>query len=351
MKTWEIRDAQVRITQAGLDNSAAKLIPPDSVLVVVRSGVLKHTVPIALNRVPVAINQDMKALQCCEGVHPDFLAHFLKASSPEILQWVRATTADNFPIDRLKELRVPLIPLSEQRRIADILDRADALRAKRRAALAQLDTLTQSIFLDMFGDASQNSKQYRTDRLGALCSRITDGTHQPPQWSEAGHPFLFVSNIVSGEISFDTEKFISDETWTELTRRCPIELGDVLYSTVGSYGVPAIVRDPRRFAFQRHIAHLKPNRSLLDPEFLCAMLASTGVRRQADQRARGVAQKTLNLEEIRNYLVLCPSIAEQRSFAHRAAEVRKLRERHRRSLSALDELFVSLQHRAFVGGR
>ena len=99
-----------------------------------RSGVLKHTLPVGLAGVQVAINQDMKALLCNSDVAPDYLARFVKWKSGEILQWVRATTADNFSIDKLKQLPVPIPPLPEQRRIAAILDHADALRAKRREA-------------------------------------------------------------------------------------------------------------------------------------------------------------------------------------------------------------------------
>ena len=168
MKTWEIHGAQVTITQSGLANSATRLVPANSVLIVVRSGVLKHTIPVGVNRVPVAINQDMKALQCCDGLDPDFFARFIKARSPEILQWVRATTADNFPIDLLRKLRVPLPPFSEQRRIAELLDRAEALRAKRRAARAQIDTLTQSIFVDLFGDPATNPMGWQTKPLASL---------------------------------------------------------------------------------------------------------------------------------------------------------------------------------------
>src|SRR5690606_19119021 len=122
MKTWEIHDAQVRITEAGLQNSATRLVPPNSILIVVRSGVLKHTVPVAINRVAVAINQDMKALLCAESANPDYVARFIKARQSVILQWVRATTADNFPVDKLKHLEIPRPPLPEQRRTAQILD-------------------------------------------------------------------------------------------------------------------------------------------------------------------------------------------------------------------------------------
>jgi len=78
MKSWYIDDAQIAITKSGLENSAARLAPTHSVLIVVRSGVLKHTVPVAINRLPVAINQDMKALICQNSVDPSYLARFIK---------------------------------------------------------------------------------------------------------------------------------------------------------------------------------------------------------------------------------------------------------------------------------
>jgi len=280
-----------------------------------------------------------------------YLSHFI--NSPTAAAWVyreaKGTTRQRVNLSNFRRLPVPLPPLSEQRRIAEILDKADALRAKRRAALAQLDTLTQSIFLDMFGDPATNPKGWPTARLGELCSRITDGTHQPPKWSETGNPFLFVSNVISGELDFNTAKFISDETYAELTRRCPIEVGDVLYSTVGSYGVPALVRTERRFAFQRHIAHLKPDRRELDPEFLRVMLASPPLRRQADCVARGIAQKTVNLADIREFMVFKPPLDVQRELARSVTRVETLKAIHSKARGQCDGLFASIQHRSFSG--
>jgi type I restriction enzyme S subunit len=115
----------------------------------------------------------------------------------------------------------------------------------------------------------ENPKGYPIHELEETCSRITDGTHQPPRFTEEGIPFLFVRNIVSGSIDFDTEKFITEETFAELTRRVKPERGDILYSTVGSFGVAVLVETDRKFAFQRHIGHLKPNRQI-DSGFLTA---------------------------------------------------------------------------------
>ena len=240
-------------------------------------------------------------------------------------------------------VRFVLPPVAEQRRIAAILDQAEELRAKRRAAIALLEQLSQVIFFEMFGDPETNRHGLKTAQLGDLCTRITDSTHQPPKFAETGHPFIFVRNIVSGEIDFDTEKFISEETHHELTRRCPIEVGDVIYSTVGSYGIPAQVRSPRKFAFQRHIAHLKPDRTRLLPEFLCSMLASTSLKKQADAEARGVAQKTINLADIRRYVVLAPPVQLQQEFVNRLELLRHIKSANRIALTEHDKLCGSLQ--------
>jgi type I restriction enzyme S subunit len=248
-----ITDTPRKITQAGLASCAATILPPESVLFSSRAPI-GH---VAINTVPMATNQGFKSfVPKRESIVPKFLYYWLRAHRKQLENMGNGATFKEVSKAVVSRIRIPVPPIAEQRRIAEVLDRAEALRAKRRAALAQLDTLTQAIFFDMFGEPLANSKRLPTAALGELCSRITDGTHQPPKWSAQGHPFLFVSNVISGEIDFDTEKFISDETYAELTRRCPIEVGDILYSTVGSYGVPAVVRSPRRFAFQRHIAHI-----------------------------------------------------------------------------------------------
>ncbi|MFN5746095.1 MAG: restriction endonuclease subunit S [Methylococcaceae bacterium] len=162
-------------------------------------------------------------------------------------------------------------------------------------------------------------------------------------------PFLFISNIVDGEITYTTDKFISHETYNELTRRCPIEAGDVLYTTVGSYGNTAVVGGEHKFCFQRHIAHIKPNQDKLDPVFCAAMLESLGVRKQIDKAARGIAQKTVNLADLKSVRVFAPPIERQRFFTTESTILRTMKTIQTRSLRKLDSLFSSLQHRAFRG--
>ena len=161
----------------------------------------------------------------------------------------------------------------------------------------------------MFGDTDDR----RT--IADICSIITDGTHQPPKFIHEGIPFLFVSNIVTNEITYNAEKFISEETYEELYKRTPIEIGDIVLSTVGSYGHPAVVKTDRKFLFQRHIAYLKPILSVVNPIYLHSAILSNDAQRQIEKRVKGIAQKTLNLSEIRKITVPIPPIALQEQFA------------------------------------
>ncbi len=147
-----------------------------------------------------------------------------------------------------------------------------------------------------------------------MCKIITDGTHQPPQFIDKGIPFLLVSNITGNVITYDTPKYISQETYNMLMKRTPIEIGDILLSTVGSYGHPAIVKENRPFSFQRHIAYLKPDASKIDSVYLHTAILSDDVQKQIDILVLGVAQKTLNLSAIRGLQIPVPSINRQQAF-------------------------------------
>jgi type I restriction enzyme S subunit len=282
--------------------------------------------------------------------------------SSYLFSWVRASafiddmvskaTGASYPAVSDKiifDSEIPLPPLPEQKRIAAILDQADAIRRDRELAIAKLDQLAQSIFVEMFGEIESNSKKLPKVLLKDACLRITDGTHQSPEWQSAGVPFLFISNIVNGNIVLDTDKYISNETYNDLTKRCPIEIGDILYTTVGSYGNVAIVKTTEKFCFQRHIAHIKPDSNIVNPEFISAMLYSKCVKRQVDRVAKGAAQKTVNLGDINKLVIFRPSLALQQEFTNRIKALEQLKADNNAALAKHNTLFASLQHSAFTG--
>ena len=348
MKCWEIYGSLVSITERGLASSTTRMVPTNSVLLVVRSGVLKHTLPVALNRRPVAINQDMKALECRADTSPDFLAHFIKAQSPHILEWVRGTTADNFPIDKLKALLVTLPPLPEQRRIAEVLDRADTLRAKRRAALAQLDTLTQSIFFDMFGDPATILGRWSTSKLGGLLSFLTSGSRGwAAHYADAGDLFLRIQNVRRDELVLDDVAFVNPPPTAE-AKRTRVRAGDVLLSITADLGRTAVVPEGIGTAFiNQHLSILRTD--ALVPRFLSAFLSSPAGQRQIASSNNVGVKSGLNFDDVRQLTIPTPPRADQEWFVHRVEAAERLRSSHHQSLTHLDTLFASLQHRAFRG--
>lgn len=132
-----------------------------------------------------------------------------------------------------------------------------------------------------------------------------------------------MSNLSQNTVTYNTEKYISEETYEELYKKTPIEIGDVLLSTVGSYGHPAIVVEDKKFLFQRHIAYLKPKRDVVNSYYLHGALLAPDGQRQIEEKVKGIAQKTLNLSEIRKIMIPIPDINEQNAFESFVKQVDK----------------------------
>lgn len=209
--------------------------------------------------------------------------------------------------------------------------------------LARLDTLVKSRFIEMFGGLGSDGLRSLKD----VCSIITDGTHQPPKFVDEGIPFLFVSNIASDAVDYETNKIISVEDYEQLIRRTPIEIGDVLVSAVGSFGHPAVVRNGRPFCFQRHIAYLKPRHDLVDSNYLHAVLLSDEAQRYMDRCAKGVAQRTVTLKSFREMKIPVPPMSLQEEFAAFVQYVDKLRFDVQQQIDKLELLKNSLMQEYF----
>lgn len=225
---------------------------------------------------------------------------------------------------------------SIQQKIATELDSIQTMIDGYKAQLTDLDALAQSIFLDTFGKPSE----WNNSKLIDVCNKITDGTHNPPQFTEEGIPFIFVSNIINNEITYNTQKFINEETYNELWKSTPVECGDIVYTSVGSYGNPAIVKSKKKFMFQRHIALIKPKHDIINSQYLKWFLISPLGRQQADDRSIGVAQKTLNLKVIKNFDVPIPPLPLQQQFAEHVEAIEKQKDLLREQLKDAETLMA-----------
>ncbi|MDD4315721.1 MAG: restriction endonuclease subunit S, partial [Clostridia bacterium] len=145
--------------------------------------------------------------------------------------------------------------------------------------------------------------------MEAVSISVSDGDHQPPPKAKNGIPFLVISDVVAGEVSFNNARYVPHDyyeklAWTRTARR-----GDVLFTVTGSYGVPIFVNTDEKFCFQRHIGLIKP--CIVDGRFLKIFLSSSLVKWQCDEKATGIAQKTVGLEALRKIYFPLPPLAEQ----------------------------------------
>ena len=333
------------ITDLGVKASNIKLIPKNTLVLSYKLSIGK----VGITQKPMYTNEAIASLTELDS-QVDINYLYWALQHIDLLENAdRAAMGKTLNKAKLSEVKIPLPPLAEQRRIASILDQADELRQKRQQAIEKLDQLLQATFIDMFGDPVDNLKELETVALLDLCKKVTDGTHQSPKWTTKGIPFLFISNIVDGEIDYSSQKFIDQVTYDSLTKSTKIELNDILYTTVGSYGNVARVKSDQLFCFQRHIAHIKPDFDKINPKFLEKMLSSYGVRRQADRLVRGVAQKTLNLKDLKEIIVFNIPLVEQNHFVQKCEVIESLKIKSKLALNQADDLFKSLQNQAFSG--
>ncbi len=248
----------------------------------------------------------------------------------------------------LKRSEVILPPLAEQRRIAEVLDKTEALRAKRRAALAQLDSLTQSLFLDLFGDPITNHKGFPVSRMGDVCD-VRDGTHDSPKYvSEGGYPLVTSKNLTSGAVDLSEVNYISEHDYELIKRRSKVDRGDIIMPMIGTIGSPVLVEDEPYFAI-KNVALIKFTEASPLAIFIRQLLSSHYFDHLISQKNRGGTQKFVSLGDLRGFLIPVPPLDLQREFARRVAAVEKLKTAQRAALAELDALFASLQHRAFRG--
>ncbi|MCV3243297.1 restriction endonuclease subunit S [Mesorhizobium sp. ZC-5] len=348
MKRWEITDAEDKITREAIEGSATNLIPENAILIVNRSGILKHTLPVGITRRPVAINQDIKALICGTRADAGYIAHIVKASEPVVLRWVRATTADNFSIDNLRNLEIPLPPLAEQRRIAAILDKADGLRRKRQRAIDLLDSLTQSIFQEMFGDRSRHtyapiteladlqigfafkSSEYTDASDGVKLCRGTNVLPGKIDWSDlARWPKTRVSEFSSFELRVGDVVVAMDRPWIS----SGFKVAQLTESDVPSLLV-------------QRVARLRAKQET-DRAYLLAIVTS----REFSQHLKPTETTVPHISpiEIRHYATPIASERERASFSAAISKVDGMRLGARKALAEALSLFSSLQHRAFSG--
>ena len=245
-----------------------------------------------------------------EKVIPQFL-YYVLSSEKFFLYDIQNSKGAKMPRgskDAVMKFEVPLPHLDVQREIVRILDNFTELAAELTAELTARKT-QYTYYRDELLANNYNSK---IKRLEECCDSIADGDHQAPPKADSGIPFITISDIDERhEIDFNVIKYVPDEYYNRLADKRRPQKGDVLYTVVGSYGIPVYVKENKKFVFQRHIAILRPNNAVVDSRYLYHAMNGTAFHRQANLAAKGAAQKTIGLASLAKMTVPVPPLDVQ----------------------------------------
>lgn len=259
---------------------------------------------------------------------------------------------------------IPLPPLSEQQRIVERIEelfaKLDEAKERLQEAVDSFAVRKAAILHKAF--TGELTKQWRRENgvsdeswedvsLDSVCKSIYDGDHMPPPKSETGIPFLVISNVNTGFISFEKCRFVPEEYYDGLSETRTPEIGDILYTIVGSYGIPVMVDTDKKFCFQRHMALLKPKD--IYNRFLWRQLQTQSFFEQATSIATGTAQLTVSIKGLRKLIVKCPILPEQHEIVRLIddllARERKAQQAAEQALASIDLMKKSILARAFRG--
>ena len=291
-----------------------------------------------------------------------YLLHYL--NSFNYAGYVNGTTRLKLTQASMDTIPIPLPPLAEQQRIVDRIEslfaKLDEAKEKAQAVADSFETRKAAILHKAFtGELTAKWREehgvrmesWEVRTLDSVCSSIFDGDHMPPPKAESGIPFLVISNVNTGHLTFENTRFVPQEYYDTLSDTRKPQLGDVLYTLVGSFGIPVVVNSKRPFCFQRHMALLRPID--VSPQFLWYILQTPEMYDKASSIATGTAQLTVPIKGLRAMTIPRPNIAEQveivRILDGFFAREQSAKEAAEAVLDQIDLMKKSILARAFRG--
>jgi type I restriction enzyme S subunit len=331
------------ITDKGLKSSSAEMMPRGTILIALTGATTGLS---ALLDIEACGNQSVTGILPSREHEPKYLLYYLRSIRNKIISDSWGGAQKHISQGYVKNIKVPLPTITEQKKILNFLDAADSLRQKRKEQIKLLDDYLKSLFYEMFGDPVSNQNNYETTTVGEIASLIKDGPHVSPKYSDKGIPILSTRNIRPGELVMADMKYVSEETYLELTRRFRPRKGDVLLTKGGTTGYAKVVDYDWPFCVWVHLAVLRPIKSI-DPIYLEGAMNSDYCYLQSQQYTHGIANRDLGLTRIAKIKLLKPPIKNQLKYADINKKSRDLKHIMQTSLTEMDNHFNALMQRCF----
>ena len=338
VKTKEVNQCRLygtenHITQLGLDNSSAKLIPENSIIIAMY-GDGKTAGRVALNKVPVTTNQ-----ACCnlilnkQKANYDFVFYNLMGRYDELVSKKTGSGQQNLNGKIIKEIEIDLPPLPEQKAIASVLssldDKIDLLHRQNKTLEAMAETLFRQWFIE------EAKEDWVNVQLKDIVKQIKPGTNYQPKRLDSGIPFLNVRNLQNGQINLQGISFISQEEYERVHKAWKPEEGDVLISRIGTLGIVAVLgKRDMPMAVHYNMLVLKP--SLTNTAFLYFLLRSQYFQEAYSSKARQSVQEYVAVEDAESIELKLP--LNDAAFANKQDEFYCLFDKIRANLYQIQTL-------------
>lgn len=343
-KTSELLKTDDYITELGVKNSSTRVIPAGNIIVPTRMALGK----VAVNLVDVAINQDLKALIVKDDnqLHKPYLLRFLESSAKKLEERGKGATVKGITLNVLRELEIPLPPLAEQKRIAAILDKADAIRRKRQQAIQLADEFLRATFLDMFGDPVTNPKGWNVAKFEDVGTLDRGKSrHRPrndPSLLGGLHPLIQTGDVANSRGYITEYHSTYSDLGLQQSRKWPE--GTLCITIAANIAKTGILTFDA--CFPDSVVGFTPNKRTT-VEFVQHWLGF--LQQTLEASAPESAQKNINLAILRNLDIYVPDIGAQRNFSKIVKKTVLFLEKINQSTIYKSDLFYSLSQKAFSG--
>jgi len=338
------------ITKFGLEKSAARLMPKDSILIALTGAT---TGVVGYLTIEACANQSVTGILPSNRHNSKYLYYYLKSIREKVLSDSYGGAQKHISQGYVKDLEIPLPPLPIQKRIAEILDAADALRRKDQELLRKYDELAQAIFIDMFGDPVKNEKGFAKIKLGKCLENIQIGPFgtqlHESDYIKNGIPLINPMHIGDLKIKPNHNYSISEEKYLDLPQY-HLKVNDVILGRRGEMGRCAIVTEVQgKCLCGTGSLFLTVNKELLDPLFLVYVLSRKTTKIALENVSAGTTMANLNKNIISDFEIILPGIEKQKDFVNAIKMSELSIEATNQLVNKSKHIFDSLLQQAFKG--
>jgi type I restriction enzyme S subunit len=349
-----VREAKNFITAAGLENSAAKLFPRDTVLVAMYGATAGQ---VGILRFEATTNQAVCGILPSEKFVPEFLYYFLLAKKDDLVAQATGNAQPNISQIKIKNTEVPVLPLPKQQRIVALLDEAFAglatAKANAERNIQNARAIFESHLQSVFSQRGEGWEENTMD-LSELCELIVDCEHKTAPVQDEGIPSIRTPNIGKGKLLLDGVNRVSEDIYKAWSRRAEPKPGDLILAREAPAGNVAVIPDGARVCLGQRTVLIRPKADIFDPFFLAYRLLEPKMQEKLLGHSRGATVQHVNMKDIRALNVgPIPPLRTQQEISGAinliSAEGEHLTRLYERKLAALEELKKSLLHQAFNG--